>query len=862
MALLGSKKKKAPAEKSARPAPVRAANRGVLAYLWIPMVAIALAVGAAAWWVIDQTVSPVNETHQSVLVDQIANQYEAYFNNVLAQHQSMLEQLARSDDIVSLVQNARGAELQAAEERLSSQIPYALEVHLFPAGEAQTRPDSLPPLGFAAMDMIRRTEQGQTVPIEAHQNDGLPYLHSVNSVRDNNGQLVGTLSISQDMAFLRDSLNGIDASLGNVVVVQQFTNGPQQTLLTYGVKTDNPVQTLRSSNPNWQLTYQPSDALTQSSVIESGPIWVAFGLILVVALVTMLLSTTRLQAVLRHDGNLFARHMQRLLGGQPIEHQDYALAIFNTMAKSMNRMRMGKGINTPRRPVSAPATTASDAAPMPLPAEAVEEDVGDFDVSMMESDSDILGMDQPAPATMQYSPPISASLFRSYDVRGIMGETLDSGVARTLGLAIGSEAFARGQQSIVVGRDARLSSPELAKALVAGLLESGRDVIDIGVVPTPLTYYATQTLGATSCVMVTGSHLPGNHNGLKVVLNGTALDGSELQALYQRIEREDYTTGSGSGSLSSNDISANYINRIVEDVHVSRPMKVVIDCGNGVAGNVAPKLVKSLGCHVLPLYCDVDGNFPNHHPDPTDSKNLQDLARTVVETRADIGIAFDGDGDRIGVVSNSGKVIHADRLLMLLAKDMITRNPGATVLYDVKCSRRLHGLIVGYGGKPLMWKTGHPYIKRKMRESGALLAGEMSGHIYYKERWYGFDDALYTMARLLEILSTKSDSLDTLFSAFPEDINTRELAIAAPDDRKFRIVEQLQRNASFDGGRITDIDGLRVDYPDGWGLIRASNTSPRLVCRFEADTDLALKRIQEAFRSQLQAVDSQLQVPF
>ena len=856
MALLGSKKNKTPAEKSASPAPAQAANRGVFAYLWIPMVAITLAVGVSAWWVIDQTVAPVNETHQGILVDQIASQYEAYFNNVLAQHQRMLEQLARSNDIINLLENAEQADLQAAEQRLISQVPYALTVHLFPAGEAQTRSDRVPPLGFAGMDMIRRTEQGQTVPIEAHQSEGLPYLHSVNSVRNREGQLIGTMSISQDIAFLRESLDGIDANLGNVVVVQQFTNGPQQTLVSYGARTDNPIIALRSSNPNWRLTYQPSDDLTQSTVIVPGPTWGAFGLILAVALITLMLSVSRLQNVLRHDGNLFARHMQRLLSGQPIENQGYSLAIFNTMAKSMNRMRMGKGPGG-RRPVS---PTSTDASIIPPAAEAVEEAVGDFDVSMIDSDSDILGMDQPTPAAMQYSPPVNASIFRSYDVRGIMGETLDSGVARTLGLAIGSEAYARGQQSIVVGRDARLSSPELAKALVSGLLQSGRDVIDIGVVPTPLTYYATQTLGATSCVMVTGSHLPGNHNGFKTVLDGSALDGPEIQALFQRIEREDFTTGSG--SLSTNDISANYINRIVEDVRVSRPMKVVIDCGNGVAGNLAPKLVKSLGCHVLPLYCDVDGNFPNHHPDPTDSKNLQDLARTVVETRADIGIAFDGDGDRIGVVSNSGKVIHADRLLMLLAKDMISRNPGATVLYDVKCSRRLHGLIVGYGGKPLMWKTGHPYIKRKMRESGALLAGEMSGHIYYKERWYGFDDALYTMARLLEILSTKSDSLDTLFSAFPEDVNTSELAIAAPDDRKFRIIEQLQRNAAFDGGRITDIDGLRVDYPDGWGLVRASNTSPRLVCRFEADTDLALKRIQEAFRSQLQAVDSQLQIPF
>lgn len=861
MAFPGIKKNKAAGEKPAPSKSSLSANRGVFSFMLVPIATLVLAVAASAWWVINQTIGPVNQRHQAILVEQIADQYEAYFNNVLSQHRALMERLANSQDVIDRLARGNPAALAATEERIASQVPHGLAVHLFPVGEAETQPDATPPLGFAGLDMIRRTEQGQSLPLEAHQADGQPYLHAVAAVRDAGGDLVGTLSVSQSMDYLEQELAGIDGSQGNVLVRQQFQNGPQQTLLTYGAKNSNDVITLRSDNPNWTLTFQPSDELTQSTVFSASSLWAAFGLILVAGLATIGFATQRLQSALRHDGNLFARHVQRLMAGQSSEPQAYSLAIFNTVAKGLNRMRMGK---SPVRGSGVPSPGAAPSRPMPTAAPAVPEaeDVDDFDVTMMEGDSDILGMDEPTavPPTPSYAPAVSPDIFRAYDIRGILGETLDAGVARQVGLAVGSEAYDRGDQTVIVGRDGRLSSPELAKALIAGLTESGRDVIDIGVVPTPLAYYATHTLGATSCVMVTGSHNPGNYNGFKIVLGGNALTGDEIQDLRERIENERFL--GGNGSVTTNEIVPHYINRVVEDVKVARPMKVVVDCGNGVAGGVVPKLIKSLGCHVLPLYCDIDGNFPNHHPDPGDPKNLQDLARTVVETRADIGIAFDGDGDRIGLVTNSGKIINADRLLMLLAKDMITRNPGATVIYDVKCSRRLHGLIVGYGGKPLMWKTGHSHIKRKMKESGALLAGEMSGHIFYKERWYGFDDALYTAARLLEIVSAKSDSLDALFGAFPEDMSTPELAIAAPEDRKFGIIERLQREARFEGGKITDIDGLRVDFPDGWGLVRASNTTPKLVCRFEADTDQALNRIQAEFRSQLRAVDSQLQIPF
>lgn len=859
MALLGNKKNKSRAREKSTPSSTgNPANRSVYTYLLVPLLAIALSIGASAWWFINQAIGPVNETHQQQLISQVGEQYEAYFNNVLGQHQTLMERLASSSEVIGLLQTASRDQLDNAEERLVGNLPYGLAVHLFPREQASQQPDATPPLAFAGMDMIRRTEQGQNLPWEAHQFNGEPYLHSVIAVRDDSGSLVGTLSVSQDMTYLEASLNGIDSTQGNVVVVQQFQGSSQQTLLTYGVKTSNPVRTLRSDNPNWSLTFQPSDELAQSSVFAATNLWTAFGLMFIVALVALLFAASRLQAAMRHDANLFARFIQRVLNNQSVDNQPYRLGLFTSLGKNVNRLRMGKGAR-PGAPALVAQGGQSSPAPTPIAPQAEEVDT-DFDVSMLESDDDLLGMDSPAPMQMGMSTPVSADIFRAHDIRGIMGETLDGDIARRIGLAVGSEAQDRGEQTVIVARDGRLSSPELSKALIAGLTASGRDVLDIGVVPTPLAYFATHTLGTPSCVMVTGSHNPSNYNGFKIVLAGNTLSTDEISTLHRRISQERFH--SGSGNITSNEITPSYINRITEDVKVSRPLKVVIDCGNGVAGNIAPKLIKSLGCHVLPLYCDVDGNFPNHHPDPSDPKNLQDLARTVIETRADIGLAFDGDGDCIGLVTNSGKIIPADRLLMLLAKDIITRNPGATVIYDVKCSRRLQGLIVGYGGKPLMWKTGHSHIERKMKEANALLGGEMSGHIFYKERWYGFDDALYTACRLLEIVSTRSDSLDALFGSFPEDISTPEMTIPAPDDRKARIVEQLQRNAAFPGGRITDIDGLRVDFPDGWGLVRASNTSPELLCRFEADTDQALSRIQDAFRSQLQAVDSQLQIPF
>ncbi|WP_233684486.1 phosphomannomutase/phosphoglucomutase [Pseudomonas anguilliseptica] len=458
------------------------------------------------------------------------------------------------------------------------------------------------------------------------------------------------------------------------------------------------------------------------------------------------------------------------------------------------------------------------------------------------------------------APKLPADIFRAYDIRGVVGRTLNAESAYWIGRAIGSQSIARGEPNIAVGRDGRLSGPQLTQQLIQGLLDCGCQVSDVGMVPTPVVYYAAHILAGKSAVMLTGSHNPADYNGFKIVIAGDTLANQQIQALKTRIDNNDLL--SGVGTVEQVDVLDRYFKQIRDDIAMAKPMRVVVDCGNGVAGVIAPKLIESLGCSVIPLYCDVDGNFPNHHPDPGKPENLADLIAKVKAEKADLGLAFDGDGDRVGVVTNAGTIVYPDRLLMLFAKDVVSRNPGADIIFDVKCTRRLTPLISGYGGRPVMWKTGHSLIKKKMKETGALLAGEMSGHIFFQERWFGFDDGIYAAARLLEILSQDRRDAEHVFSAFPNDIATPEINIPVTEQSKFSIIERLQRDGVWGEGNITNLDGVRVDYPKGWGLVRASNTTPVLVLRFEAETEQELERIKEVFRAQLYSTVPDLDLPF
>ena len=457
---------------------------------------------------------------------------------------------------------------------------------------------------------------------------------------------------------------------------------------------------------------------------------------------------------------------------------------------------------------------------------------------------------------------LSKTSFKAYDIRGVIGKTLDAGIARHIGRAFGAAALAKGERKVVIGRDGRLSGPELAAALAEGLRDAGVDVIDLGVVATPMVYFGTNVLDTRSGIMVTGSHNPPDYNGFKMVLAGEAIYGDAILALHDSIAAYDGKIAGQRGAYGTHDIRAAYIERIVGDVKLARPIKIAVDCGNGVAGAFAPELFRRMGAEVIELFCEVDGHFPNHHPDPAHPENLQDLIRALEETDAELGLAFDGDGDRLGIVTKDGQIIFPDRQMMLFAAEVLSRNPGAEILYDVKCTRHLAPWIEQHGGRALMWKTGHSLVKAKLKETGAPLGGEMSGHIFFKDRWYGFDDGLYAGARMLEILTRESDP-SKLLNGLPIASSTPELHLHLQEGENFALIDTLRKQASFPGSeRVNDIDGLRVEYADGFGLARSSNTTPVVVLRFEAETPQALERIQADFKRVILAAKPDAHLPF
>ena len=522
-----------------------------------------------------------------------------------------------------------------------------------------------------------------------------------------------------------------------------------------------------------------------------------------------------------------------------------ALVMFGIALLAAIAMRRGFGV---------PHDDEEDEAAAPTLAEAVEMAPPDDD----EDGTERIKIDPYKAPLVQ----IDRSIFRAYDIRGVVGKTLDAGVAELIGHAVGSLMHEQGLNEIVVGRDGRHSGPDLVAGLTEGLRKAGCNVIDIGLAPTPLVYFGGFLLRTGCGIAVTGSHNPPEYNGFKIVVGGQTLSGDAVIDLHSRIAEDRLHTARMPGTVSQRDIGDDYVSRIASDVQIDKPLKVVVDAGNGVAGELGPRVLEAIGADVTPLYCEIDGDFPNHHPDPSEPENLSDLVKMVVRLDADLGIAFDGDGDRLGVVTRDGEIIYADRLLMLFAADVLERNPGAVIVYDVKCTGRLPGQILRHGGSPLMWKTGHSLIKAKMHETEAELAGEMSGHFFFAERWYGFDDGIYAAARLLEILAARSEPPIEVLQALPNGVSTPEIKVAAPNDDPHSFVEHFELSAKFEGARRSTIDGVRVDWPDGWGLVRASNTTPVLVMRFDADSQEALERIQALFRERLLAVDPELDLPF
>jgi len=750
-----------------------------------------------------------------------------------------LARLAEDPKVVTALTGAPDARL-AVGTALAADIPGALLLRLVPAGTVQPDESRQPPLTYASLALLRQAAaQDKPAVIELHLG-GTPDAH-VALVRrvPPAGEPVGFLHLALDPKVIDDAVATLDGKGLEIEVRQSVPGAPPLVLAKQGRAADGRVDIAQAPVPgtSWQLVLRRRGG---AGVGGDG-----------FALPSLLLPAGGL-ALAAVAALVLLRRRRAGGAGGPVETSDYqgaVRAILEGQYPGLEALLPG----TLARPLS---------AAQPLPA----QDVHTRTAEMPAFDASATTVHQPneaeAPAPQAEATAIDPVIFRSYDIRGVVGTSLTNDAMRQLGRAIGSEAQALGQQTVIVARDGRVSSVSLQESLVEGLLSTGCDVLEIGLVPTPVLYFATHYLDTRTGVMITGSHNPPEYNGLKIVLDGTALSGDAIQAIRRRVEQQDYA--SGQGTLQQTEIVPDYIRRISEEIPVSlgRTLKVVVDCGNGVPGIVAPHILRAIGHDVIELYCEVDGDFPNHHPDPSEPANLEDLIIMVKHEDADLGLAFDGDGDRLGVVDREGNILWADRQLMLFARDVLSRNPGATIVYDVKCSRRLADVIREAGGVPLMWKTGHSLIKSKMVETGALLGGEISGHICFKERWYGFDDALYAAARLLELLVDAKIPPEELFAGLPSGVATPELKIPMPEERHTEFMEKIGVAADFPDAEITDIDGLRVDLPNSWGLVRASNTTPCLVLRFEGDDAQALAEIQERFRHLLLAVDPGLELPF
>lgn len=707
---------------------------------------------------------------------------------------------------------------------LEKAFPKAISIRIIPSGTAQVNREHKAPIRFAELDMITRAENHQPIVIEALKVEQRWQFNLIAPIpADKASPPVATLMVTLTQSAIVELLKDADPKTGYFELLQQFHQNPAQLITAIGEAHDLQSSTKNIPGTIWKLRFSPSTSTLESARVSIIPflgIWI---------IATALILTGSLQLCRKF-----------LLSQYKTSPTQRATVNFDKIVMDHQSKTSGRQM----------------------------ADILDIEVN--EDDEDLLGgqslkqntrtqraQKNTQEAVNQKSAPVNREqipdeVFRAYDIRGFADDYLSDEFVALLGKALGTEAIEQGETTMLVGRDCRTHSPRICETLIEGIISTGCNVIDLGIVPTPLLYFACHTVSTTnSGVVVTASHNGPEYNGFKMVFNRNTISDQGIQYIKQRMQEEVFATSDTPGIVSDLDISEEYIEKIFSDIALAGELSVVIDAGNGATSELAPRLFEELGCKVTPLYCEFDGRFPNHIADPSQERNMHDLIKKVKQTRADLGIAFDGDGDRLGLVTPQGKVIWPDRQLMLFAKDIVSRNPGTDVLFDVKCTRQLNSLISSYGGRPIMWKTGHSLMKAKMQETGALLGGELSGHIFFKERWFGFDDGMYSAARLMEIMTLRDQDLDTIFSSFPELPATPEIRIDVAESEKFQIVKDLIAHGHFDDGRLTTIDGLRVDFAHGWGLVRASNTSAALTLRFEANTPEQLEEIQEQFRVEL-----------
>ena len=788
----------------------------------------------------------VSKQHQLVIEQKqrhIADMIHGAIEDKIASYSLQMASAAKSPKLATIIARQDPRLIASQQRALMRLFPEVNQVCLIKASVDEPNPNGCIPITFATLNSLRLAKKDGSAPIavmQTAQEDA--YLLLTQSIKNSQNKVVGVLAVTLPSSIVQNLLQPTFSTEG-YVELQQGTN-TVTALASKGDKKwrqDQPFFSKPLAKSHWRIAYWPQQTDSSNTYL------VVLGIVLSLVLLMWLFRERSYRFVLLHDLGVLKNQIIDLNNSQ-------LKATYPTVIPEMDAItdeikRLGQTLPITRKGKKLKSKSSEEESDE-LPVVEIEPKSNSLEFTSSTATSNEPDV-EPIALVAEKPVDIVPTIFKAYDIRGIVGETINKQVVKTIGQAIGSEALDKEQSRLIVGRDGRLSSDELSQALIEGIMASGCEVVDIGLVPTPLVSFACEHLHTHSGVMVTASHNPANYNGLKITIAGKPVFGASLQQLYQRILQGNLHTGQG--SVSTADVIDDYIAEVSADIHLSRPLKVVVDCGNGVGGVVAPKLLAALGCEVIELYCDVNGEFPNHHPNPSEPANLQDLILAVRRSGAELGIAFDGDGDRLGTVDAEGNIIWADRLMVMFAQDILSRLPGSLVIYDVKCSGLLEDAILGAGGEALMWQSGYAVIRDKMQETGAPLAGELSGHIFFKDRWYGFDDAMYSAARLIELLVR--DPLERnsteIFAAVPNRENTPEIIVDMDELECQKFIQKFVAEASFQGAKISTIDGLRADFPTGWGLVRASNTVPGLTLRFEAETEENLQEIQQQFKQQM-----------
>lgn len=813
--------------------------------IWIPLLFISLGLCMQSLQVNLFTQASLDKEYAQAMAHQIAHSLRIKLSATQAQQKNA----ALHPNTIAYLNNQD----LSWKRTLKSLIPNAEQVFILDNMSALGLQNKL---GYAVQALATGTLKGKDFPLEAVNRGGKIHFYLATPITDYSKSIIGILLIEYGENWLTQLRSGAAAKHGLITTRQTLRDNPDRGLEVFntGKKSSSQLTVVTESiNDYWFLTFIPADTrpqLAQSTILTP---WI---FTLLGTLIALLILTWIQRHAINHNKLLLLNYTRQLFRKSENKWPKFNIDLFHELAKAMEHLSDSKNSAPDSIDFEATPTQDRERQRIDLVQKVAKPTATASQNSFNDSLTPLVTVDEVVPQRSD----VPLSIFRSYDIRGAT-DLITPGAAHQIGLSLGTEIQARGEDKIILGWDGRISSPELAKSIQQGLLDSGCNVINIGAVTTGCLYYACHELDTQNGVIVTGSHHPSNVNGFKVILNKKALVKDQLMAIYHRIQRQEFRQGQG--VVTEQNLNKDYINRIQSDIQLSRPLKVVLDAGNGIAGPVGSQLLKTMGINVVPIFCNVDGQFPNHIPNPNNPSNLSALQAAVIEHKADIGIAYDGDGDCIAITDEQGNIIAPDRLLMFLSKDIISRQPGCDIVYDIKSSRRLNTLITQFGGRPTMWKTGHSLIKLKMAELDAALGGELSGHIYFRDRWYGFDDALYTSARLLELISHKFETVSEIFEAFPDDFSTAEIVVAVDDGAKLEIIKKLETESSLqEGARVTLIDGIRSDYQDGWGLVRASNSSPKLTMRFAGKDEVSLKRIQQVYKAALQLHAPELNLPF